>query len=258
MKKINKLLLLILTVFFVQCSTNTNNENTENTATTEATEIETLTNTPVKVNAEKTTQKAICVWEKLMLREKPTARGKLITSIYLGETSTFFGETARDDASNKDFFKIKLTDGTEGWVESKYIILDAQAYTVVEDTKLYKRPDVLTATEKTLDKLQYFVAITEQEDWLEIKVKTDKDSWFTEGWVKADQCSKKPADVTVAILAKRAMAYQNDEKKKQALNDILANSDFKESVFLNYLENILIKMAKLEAGYTDSLKNMID
>lgn len=258
MKKINKLLLLILTVFFAQCSSDSKNEITDNETITEASAIENDTTSQEKVNEEKTEHKAICVWEKLMLREEPSTKGKYITSVYLGETSTFFGEIVTDEVSKKEYFKIKLTDGTEGWVESKYIILDAQAYTVVENTKLYKRPDVLTATEITLDKLQYVVAIKEQNDWLEIRVKTDKDSWFTEGWVKASQCSKKSADVTVSILAKRALTHQNDEKKKQALQEILANSDFKESVFLNYLENILIKMEKLEAGYTDSLKNMAD
>ena len=255
-KNINVVLLFLFFSFFiVSCSSEaTTEEKTKNVANAEGIE-----NAKGEVVEEETIEKTvICLWQKLSVREEATKKSKVLTYIHLGESGTFSGEIVSDQSSakKKEYLKIKLKDGVQGWVESRFVAIDAVPFAVTEKTKLYKRPDVLTATQKTLDKMQYVVVLTDQDQWLEIKAKINGESWFSEGWVKASKLSKRDIDVTVAILSKRAFSLKNDEKKKDALNEILSNSDFNGSVFIPYLEKYLIDMKNEEAVYADSLSNM--
>ncbi|MCF6364806.1 MAG: hypothetical protein L3J35_01245 [Bacteroidales bacterium] len=46
-----------------------------------------------------------------------------ITTIYLGEVATTFGEIVPDSSTSKvrDYIKIKLGDVTEGWIQESLI-----------------------------------------------------------------------------------------------------------------------------------------
>ena len=249
------LMLFVFSLFILSCGSEpATEEETEESQTEEAVEEDVVEEDVIE---EEVIEKSIiCIWQKLTVRAEPSAKGKYITSIYLGESASFSGETVTE--GKKEYLKVKLKDGVEGWVESRFVAIDAVPFAVTEKTKIYKRPDVLTATKKTLEAMQYVVVLTDQDEWLEIKTKINGESWFSEGWVKASKLSKREIDVTVAILAKRALAIKSAEKKKEALNEILDNSDFNESVFIQGLEEYLMDMEKEEAIYADSLSNMVE
>jgi hypothetical protein len=169
------------------------------------------------------------------LREAPQLKGKYKNTIYLGEKATYLGETITDssDAKNKrDFIKIKLTDGTQGWVQANMMAVGAKPYVIKEKTKLYKRPDILSVGKDEFDKMQFVVVTEEQGEWAKIKGKKKTDTWFKEGWIKLDRLAENEIDVTVAILTERALLKETDDKKLEALKEITDNADFSSSIFI--------------------------
>ncbi len=188
----------------------------------------------------------ICMWSAISLRENPSSKAKRVTTIYLGETATYKGVTEKDTsiAKGKDYAKIELIDGTTGWVEVRFFAIDAQPYVVKDVSKLYKRPDILTGTKKEYDKMQFVVVLEEKGEWMKVKGKRAKDTWFSEGWMKANHLTNTSIDVSVAILASRALAISDKEKKIEALNEIIDNSDFSSSSFIKDLSSIVFDLSE--------------
>lgn len=188
----------------------------------------------------------VCMWSKVSLKDSPTSKGKWVTTVYLGETATYTGITEKDTTivKGKDYAKIELIDGTTGWVDVRFFAIDATPYVVKDVSKLYKRPDILTATKKEYDKMQFVVVLEEKGEWMKVKGKRNQDGWFSEGWMKVNHLTNSNIDVNVAILANRAMAIGDKEKKIEALNEIIDNSDFSGSVFIKDISSIVFELSQ--------------
>ncbi len=231
------LLLLLFVVFIFSCGNNsTDNNNDNGTSDNESTE-NTIKEEPVN---------AICVWNSLSLKKEPITKAKnnYITGISLGEVVTTKGETVTDSSTSKarDYLKVTLGDGTKGWVQKNLMAVDAKAYVVKTTTKLYKRPDILTATKKELDRLQFLVVLEEQGDWVKIKTKRRQDKWFSEGWVKSSNLIDGTTDVAVAVLAEKALAVSDKSKKIEALSEIVNNSDLLSSEFISDINDLISEL----------------
>lgn len=250
----NKILISIL-FLIIGCS----QEATEEKTTTEITVTE---DSLIKGNTD--TQEAvnervfISLWNRISLHETPSEKEKPITSVYFGESGLFLDAKSNRIVaeSGKEYFKVRLKDSTEGWIDSKYIVLDAEPYVVTKETKLYKRPDILTPSTNSIKKMQYIVVVEENDEWLKIKTKKE-DGTFMGGWLKSNYCSNNKSDIAVAILSGKAMENESRENIKQALNEILNNPEFKESVFISDIKRKVSKIKKIEDGYTDSLIEMV-
>ncbi|RLD80651.1 MAG: hypothetical protein DRJ10_07140 [Bacteroidetes bacterium] len=188
----------------------------------------------------------ICMWSKVSLRKSPKAKGDYVTTIYLGETATYLGITEKDTtvAKGKDYVKVELIDGTTGWVDVRFMAIDAAPYAVKGISKLYKRPDILTATKKEYDKMQFIVVLEEKGEWMKVKGKRKQDQWFSDGWMKANHLTNSDIDISVAILTNRAMAITDEEKKIEALNEIIDNSDFSGSTFIKDISSIVFDLSE--------------
>ena len=231
------LLFLSLTVFLFSCGGGeTTEENSDNDSTAVVAEENTVQE---EVPAEEVN--AVCIWHSTTVRKTPKPKGKYVTTIKLGETVTTYGETVIDSSTSKkrEYVKITFGDGTEGWVQLNLMAVDAKSYVVKAKTKMYKRPDILTATKKEFDRMQFLVNTEEQEGWVKVKAKRKEDSWFSEGWVKTSHISDNQIDVTVSILVQRALSISNKDKKIEALNEIKDNTDFASSIFIKDIENLL-------------------
>ncbi len=185
---------------------------------------------------------AVCLWSTVSLRETPGLKGKYKNTIYLGEKAVYLGETVTDSTDKKnarDFIKVKLTDGTEGWVQANMMAVDAKPFVLREKTKLYKRPDILSAGKDEFDVMQFVVILEEQGEWVKIKGKKRTDGWFKDGWIKMDKLVGNEIDVTVAILTERALLKENNEKKLEALMEITSNTDFSSSIFINQVQSLV-------------------
>ncbi len=204
----------------------------------------------------------ICLWSAVSIRETPSAKGKWKTTIYLGEKGTYLGETVTDTVPKKDveYVKIKLTDGTTGWIEKRFMAIDAEAYAFKESSKLYKRPDILSAGKDEFDKLQYVVVLEEQEEWVKVKGLKKEVGWYREGWVKKDHLTADDIDVTVAVLAYRAMGKKDDKSKLEALNEILENTDLSSSQFFSNVRALVddLSMPKEEVMEEEVIEDFGD
>ena len=197
----------------------------------------------------------VCMWKAVSLKETPNSKGKYITTIYLGEVATTNSEIVTDSSTSKvrDYVKITLRDGTEGWIQENLMAINAEPYVVKSKTKVYKRPDILTAGKKDFDIMQFVVVTESQDDWSKVKGKRKADGWFTEGWVKSTHLTSSEIDINVAVLAERAMNISDKEKKMDALNEIIDNSDLAGSQFIYDLKEIVenLEMESLEEEPSD-------
>ena len=230
------LLLFVFAIFISACGEDT--ENTDNNTDTDNDE---------DVEVIDQTEKApiICLWSAVSIRETPDAKGKWKTTIYLGEKGTYLGESVTDTVPKKpvEYVKVKLTDGTTGWIEGRFMAINAEPYAFKESSKLYKRPDILSAGKDEFDKMQYVVVLEEQDDWVKVKGVKKEVGWYREGWVKKDHLTADELDVTVAVLAYRAMGKKENEKKLEALNEILENTDLSSSQFFSDVRALVDKLS---------------
>jgi hypothetical protein len=231
------LLLMTFSLFLFGCGnedktdegSNTDNDATEN----QAVEEPEFTEAPI-----------VCLWSKISVREEPKAKGKWKTYIYLGETATYKGITVTDTTvkKGKSYAKIELADGTQGWVEDRFFAIDAKPAVILNDTKLYERPDILTAGKKDYKRMQFVVITDEKDGWKKVKGKKIGDNWFSSGWVKDNNISENNLDVSVAVLENRAEAIEDTEKKIEALNEIINNTDFASSLFIEDIRQMIMDM----------------
>ncbi|MBN1250769.1 MAG: hypothetical protein JXR51_08180 [Bacteroidales bacterium] len=243
MKNLKLNLLLLTFVFFIfSCASEGTDENSENDSTSVEADVED------GVGYEQEVQ-AICIWSSLTVKATPNEKGKYITSINLGEVATTHGIISVDSSTSKprEYVNITLADGTSGWVQKNFIAIDSKAFVVKGKTKIYKRPDILTATKNELDRMQFLVSTEFQEGWIKIKAKRKIDNWFIEGWVKSDHLTDNQIDVTVAILVQRALDFKDKAKRIDALTEIKDNADFSASVFIKDIEELLYDLMTEEA-----------
>ncbi len=191
----------------------------------------------------------ISLWSKLSVKKTPSSKGKWITNIYLGEAATYKGITVTDTtvAKGKEYAKIELIDGTKGWVDTRFMAIDAKPYVIKEPSKLYKRPVLVASSDKEFARMQFVVVLEEKEGWSKVKGKRSEDSWFTDGWVKSDHLTNNETDINVAILTARALEAKTEEKQKEALAEIVNNSDLNTSAFIPDIQEMLVEQSIEEA-----------
>ncbi|MGE0089084.1 MAG: SH3 domain-containing protein [Bacteroidales bacterium] len=219
MKKCFYVLLFISVVIVISCGKSKNNEN-------ETSESGTI----------------VCIWENTPLRETPENNGKWIASISLGEKSEYLDEekeVANGDKTLK-FIKIKLQDGKEGWVQSDFVVLNSQPAAIINDAEMYSRPDLLTKTGKAFSKMDIIGLKTEQNGFVEVVGKRKNGKWIESGWIKPTNISTSDIDIAVSKYAGKALAIKDIDEQQKAINEIINNSDFAGSIFIDDLKKLLI------------------
>ncbi len=233
--QLSKLLVLVgLLTLVASCGDDTTSTNgTDNDATTN--------NDQEQVAASKNEEApVVCLWSAVSVRKEPNAKGKYVTTLYLGEEATFLGEKAEDNSNAKksvEYLKVRLADGKEGWMASKFVAVNGVSHVFTATSKLYKRPDILSAGKDEFDRLQYVVVLEEKDDWARVKGVDKSVNWFRSGWVKKDKLTDDKIDVTVAILFARALGKKDTEKKVIALQEIVENSDLSSSMFISNVKS---------------------
>jgi len=179
--------------------------------------------------------KVICMWKAVSLKEKPSQKGKYVTTMYLGETATTHNEVATDTTSKrkKTYLKVTLADNTTGWIQQNLVAVDASPYVIIAPTKLYKRPDLIASSDKTFPETQYVAVLETKGDWAKIKGKKHTNKWFSEGWVKLSKLSNDETDILVAILYEKTNYITDKNKKIKALQEIVDDADLSKSRWID-------------------------
>jgi SH3-like domain-containing protein len=228
-------LAMFISLFIMSCGDDNNTDKKDNDATNTESDSEN-----VSVNTQEETN-VVCLWKAVSLKKEPNSKGKYVTTMYLGESGTTNGKTVTDSTGSKvrDYMKIKLGDGTEGWIQANLVAADVVPSAVKSDTKLYNRPDILAPSNKEFNTMQFVVVTETQGEWSKVKGKRPGDGWFSEGWVKSDHLTGSEADITVSILKERALSNSDKSKMIEELEDILDNADLSTSVFISNVRDIL-------------------
>lgn len=178
------------------------------------------------------------VYEGVPVYKQPDAslKDNWISGIKLGETVYSLDEKATDPAdSQKEFVKVKLSDGKEGWARSYGLVENSKPAVVINESKIYDRPDLLALSNKAIPEMT-FIAITKvQEDFVEFVSEQKK----FKGWMKKDNITESKEDVVVAVMAIKEFAKKDNLSKEEKLAAIIANAPYPNSIFVKKLNDQL-------------------
>ncbi|WKV13366.1 hypothetical protein [Marivirga harenae] len=217
----------ILTMGLMSCSGN-ETKNTEETTVQEEKPVEMVD--------------AVSIWDGISVREEPNSEGKWVSSISLGEKIKLTGHTAVDSSEkNREYVEIRLGDDKQGWVVSDFVE-EGTAVTALKDVQVYKRPDLLTKTDNSFKPMDVMALIDTRDEWVEVKGKSQGETWFWSGWVKRTDLSDNEVDIAVAVYAQKAFEIEDEEKRSNAIQEIIENESFISSQFMVDLKNELNKL----------------
>ncbi len=191
----------------------------------------------VEIDPNDTLPTAICLWEKVGLREEPGRNKniKYITPILLGETVFMLGETQKVVTEDRTYIKVRLSDGQEGWVYRYLFGIDAKLVAISKATSIYRRPDPMMLKTDKFEEGEIVALIDEQGEWVKVL------GWQKKkvGWIKKESnLTENLEDVKVAVLYQRAVHERELEKKVDLLKTILENTSI-NSQFLDMVRTDL-------------------
>jgi len=230
MKRVTYYSAILLSIIAFSCSSKT--ETTEETVNAEPEVVE--------VVEEVQAVPAVCVWDKLAVRDSPGEKGKWITSLSIGESIQYLGV---DSVSGKKTYgKITLNDGKEGWARTDLIVIDAKPAVMINDTDIYKRPDLLTKSDKKFSMMNIVAVMNTQDTWSEVKGKRSEGKWVDEGWVKSSNLSFEAVDIATAKFALAALNIKDESGRLEAINEIIENVDLSSSKFISDLQIMVVDL----------------
>jgi hypothetical protein len=188
---------------------------------------------------------AVCIWDKTPLVDKPSHKeGKWLSSISLGEKLKYLDESKEDNSSGKarTYYKVKLLDEKEGWVQGDFVSLQSTVATVVNKSDIYSRPDLSTLTKISFEPMDIIAIKSTQGDWTEVVGKRRKGTWIDKGWIKNKGTSSEEKDVAVAMYVTRALLKANVADVVTELKKIKESSDLSGSVFDTQIAELLSKL----------------
>ncbi|PWJ40152.1 SH3 domain-containing protein [Sediminitomix flava] len=188
---------------------------------------------------------AVCIWDGISLREGASADSKWLGSISLGESVTYLGLEEVDTLSKKkrSYYKVRLSDGKEGWSSIYGIALNAKPGVLVEESIIHKRPDALTASTKSFN-LGEFIAVKDiKTGWVEVVGAEGKKS----GWIKNQGIKEESEEVAAAILINKKFGSvaKLENADVETLKSYLEGFQFKETFFGQHINQLI--QEKVEA-----------
>jgi uncharacterized protein YgiM (DUF1202 family) len=190
------------------------------------------------------------VWQGAPVHDAPGDDGSYQTSLNVGETFTFLGETkeAENGGETREYSKVRLKGGSEGWVRSAFIANEATPAVLVREAALHERPTPMASTDKVFQPMDVIAILEEEDGWIEVRGKRQAANWIESGWIRPDAVSKKETDVAVAALRKKAMAKETPSAQRKALKRVVDNPSFQESVFIDSLRTQLDSLATADTA----------
>lgn len=222
-------LVVLLATLILGCkdkeATTTSNPDTETTPN-----VETPTTT-----ASTNENSLTCLWSKVGLRDIAGRKGaKYLSTINFGEQVKFLGET-ETASDKKEYVKVELSDGQQGWVYSYLFSENGKLGIVKSPLAMYKKPDIIDFMGNRFKRGDIVVVLDEKKGkWSKI-VGFEKNN---EGWIQeSDNIIHDDLDIKLTTLYNRAINEQSNSKKQKQLKLILENPAFKESSFIDVIQN---------------------
>ncbi len=241
MKKLTTPLFIALAFIIVACSSKPSEETSTETSENIEAPSETI---------------AICMWNKLALRETPKGDGKYITAGNMGEVMTYLDSTVTDEASSKKrvYALVKLSDGTQGWMRHDLIVIDAKVAAIFSKAAICQRADLITKTDKNFEPMDIIAVLETSNGWAKVKGIIKGGTWYSEGWVQENMLTYRTPDITDAILTTKALTIENDEEKLAELKRIYELEYGEYSEFKPEIKSLIGTLDKLDKKIYDAYK----
>jgi hypothetical protein len=187
---------------------------------------------------------AVCIYDGVPVRAEPGKDGKWLTSLNLGESLIYLDKEYKDtEGKGQDFYKVELSDGSQVWARSYGIALNAKAGAILNETPIYKRPDLVNKTDKVFNPLEFVAVVGQKDDWwIEVIGANKKKS----GWIKIQFVSSDPEDVAVATLAHKSLLDKEGKIITENLQSFIDGLPYQNTHFNGYLNSLLDKKVSEE------------
>ena len=196
--------------------------------------------------AEKTM--AVCIRNGVPIREEPRKEGKRISSMNLGETAYYYGQTAIDTAHTPGkYYKLELSDGTLQWVSSSAIIINAKPAAVMTESPVWVRPAHVTKTDKSFKRAEFLVIISEKNEWAEVIGAENR----KKGWIQKSALSTKVEDASIAALAQIELLDKNGDIQIDKISGFLKDIPYPDARLAILLQNLLNE--QIESAIEESI-----
>lgn len=129
------------------------------------------------------------------------ARSNALAALYRGERVDVLDQDG-------DFFRVRVSDGTEGYIAASMIVSDARVATVVEETKTFRRPALVNLAKKTLSPGQLLFVVGEKDDFSQVNVAGSRTEW-----VLSESLSESEELVGASRILHRVRALRADTKR---------------------------------------------
>jgi hypothetical protein len=172
---------------------------------------------------------AVCIYDGSAVWAEASNKSKWLSSLAVGETAIFEGKPVIDEADEKkrEYIKIKLSDGTKGWISTWSVVLGAYVGVIQESTKIYKRPDLLSESGKNFDTMNIVAVEEENGDW----VRVTGEGRVKSGWLQKSIIRKNKEDVITAVLLKKAINKKKGEMTQEEMETTVATLPYPNSYF---------------------------
>ena len=186
---------------------------------------------------------AICLWKEVKVYESPGVLKEsepAISSVLLGDQVFMLGPSKRVLNEKRSYMKIRLADGSEGWVPAYHFGKEARSAVITQTSSLYRRPDPLMIKKDYLQTGDFVAVVDEEKDWVKVLGKEKEHV----GWIQKDPgLSERPEDIRVAVMFQRARSETELSRKVSLLENILEYTE-EGSSFLPLIEADLMESSK--------------
>lgn len=196
----------------------------------------------------------VCIWDGILVRESPSKNSKQLSSLSLGETVIYLDTSYIDITYKKrEYFKISLSDGKQGWVPSYGVLKNAFAAVLKTNASLFKRPDPLTITDIRLSPMEFIAITTKINDWVEVTGEQKRKV----GWIKKDAITTNKEDIAMAILINKKLALKDGLSSGDKLKALLTEAPYPKSIFMEnirqqlYAESLSVSLSHISNNLPD-------
>lgn len=150
---------------------------------------------------------------------------------------------------NREYLYVELSDGKVAWANSYGLIVDSKIAALKEDIPIYKRPDLLTITEKTFDKMDVLAIEETKGEW--IKVVGEKKKLL--GWIKNNTVTESKEDVAFSIMVSKELKEKDGSLIIDKIEEFIEKTPYVNSIFISYLKEALAESKVNEELATEEI-----
>jgi hypothetical protein len=162
------------------------------------------------------------------IRAESNQTSKWLSSLSVGETVILESNPSKDPKDPKiEYVKVKLSDGTEGFVNTWCLVRGAYVAVVHRTAKIYKRPDLLADTNSSFEMLNIVAIDDEKGSW----IRATGENRIKSGWIERVATRKANEDIVTAVLLNKAMLGKEKTMTHTELEKIVAALPFPNNYF---------------------------